>query len=89
MRECELQREKHSKHWEKEKERNWEAEMEKGAGDFSQGESSLEKNQHIVRNQSERGYIFLLTKLSTAKRGLREVGGRLAALISQSNKKKN
>lgn len=62
--------------------------MEKGAGDFSQGESSLERNQHIVRNQSERGCIFLLTQLSSAKRGLREVGGRLAALISQSNKKK-
>lgn len=62
--------------------------MEKGAGNFSQGESSPEKNRHIVRNQREGGYIFLLTKLSSAKRGLREVVGRLAALISQSNKKK-
>lgn len=62
--------------------------MEKGTGNFSQGESSPQKNRHIERNQREGGYIFLLTKLSSAKRGLREVVGRLAALISQSNNNK-
>lgn len=39
----------------------------------------------MVRNQDEGGSVFLLTELSSAKRGLWEVVGRLAALIFQFN----